>query len=246
MSATISYWRAQKRKAEEELRKLGADEDEDEDSNSSSSQDGESSPRDDHGSAASEAAAAPPPAARPSNSSSSQDGESSPRDDHGSAASEAAAAPPPAARPLMPSNLSTEQHATEIKILALAKPLCNKAIPVPGWLGWDLHQRDGKYQANGRKDYLSNTSGALKGFLEGGYWRNSDPAMADPRDLIRFFHANASSRTTVTKFKRRMSTVKTHWGDCAYSLMGRIFCHFANGCSNVDEADAAFKAALDT
>ena len=43
-----------------------------------------------------------------------------------------------------------------------------------------------------------------------------------------------------------MSTVKTHWGDCAYSLMGRIFCHFANGCSNVDEADTAFKAALDT
>lgn len=214
MSAAISYWRAQKRKAEEELRKLGADEDEDEDRNSSSSQDDKSSPRDDHSSAASEAAAA--------------------------------AAPPPAARPLMPSNLSTEQHATVIKILALAKPLCNKAIPVPGWLGWDLHQRDGNYQANGKKTYLSNTSGALKGFLEGGYWRNSDPAMADPRDLIRFFHANASSRTTVTKFKRRMSTVKTHWGDCAYSLMGRIFCHFANGCSNVDEADAAFKAALDT
>ena len=132
-----------------------------------------------------------------------------------------------------------------IKILALAKPLCNMVLPVPGWLGWNLNQTSGSYPANSTSTYLSNTNGALSSFLKGGYWRNTEPAMTDPRDFIRFFHAIASGRTTVTKFKKRLNTVKTHWGDCAYPLMGRIFCHFADGCSNVDEADAAFKAALD-
>ena len=131
------------------------------------------------------------------------------------------------------------------KILALAKPLCNKAIPVPGFLGWDLHQKDSVHQANDKETYRRNLCGALKGFLNGGHWRNTEPAMTDPRDLIRFFHAIASEKATVTKFKASVFAVRTTFANCAYPLMGRIFCHFADGCSNVDEADAAFKAALD-
>ena len=147
--------------------------------------------------------------------------------------------------PLLPSALSTEEQATVAKILALAKPLHKMALTVPSWLGWDLNLKGRGYQDNWSSEYSSSVNGALKGFLNGGHWRNTEPAMTDPRDLIRYFHAIASGKATVTKFKKRLNTVKTHWGSCAYPLMGRIFCHFADGCSNVDEADAAFKAALD-